>query len=103
MNSSEQPAIAYGRRLLPHVLDEDSQNDPTRVYASCAISASIVEGFRDWTVRDIANATNALSWWMKRAIGQSQSFETIAYLGASDIRYSLACLAGIKCGWVVRT
>jgi len=92
---------AYGQRLLPQVLDELANNNPSRVYASYAKSADISEGFRHVTVKEMASAVDSLAWWIEARIGTSDSFETLAFMGASDLRYPILCLAGMKCGWKV--
>lgn len=94
-------AVAYGERLLPQVLDELANNDPNRVYASYAKSADISEGFRHVTVKEMASAVDSLAWWIEARIGKSNNFGTLAFIGASDLRYPILCLAGMKCGWKV--
>lgn len=93
--------VAYGERLLPQVVDEYARVDPDRVYASYATSTDLSRGFRNVTMKDIASAVNAFAWWMKDRLGMSDNFDTVAYMGASDLRYPICCLAGMKCGWKV--
>lgn len=91
----------YGERLLPQALDEHSRNDPARVYASIARSLDLAQGFRDVTMREMACAVDSIAWWLEARIGKSEKFETLAYMGVSDLRYPIFCLAGMKCGWQV--
>ena len=98
MGSASTP---YGERLLPQALDEHSRHDPTRVYASIARSIDLAQGFRDVTMREMAYAVDFIAWQLETRIGKSEKFETLAYMGVSDLRYPIFCLAGMKCGWQV--
>lgn len=95
------PSTLYGERLLPQALDEHCRHDPARVYASIARSVDLAQGFRDVTMRDMASAVDSVAWWLESRIGRSEKFETLAYMGVSDLRYPIFCLAGMKCGWQV--
>lgn len=92
---------AYGARLLPQVVDEYARIDPNRVYASISLYANISQGFRDVTMKDMARAVNSMAWWIKDHLGLRNDFETVGYIGISDLRYPAIILAGIKCGWKV--
>ena len=91
--------IAYGERLLPQVLDRYARSDPKRVYASYALSSDLSQGFRDVTMEEMACAVDSFAWWIRGILGESDHFETVAYMGIADLRYPIVCLAGIKCGW----
>ena len=97
----EKPA--YGKRLLPKVLDDLAASSPERIYASIARSSDVAEGFHDVTFRDMANAVNFCAHWIHGNIGQSTDFETIAYLGISDLCGAVMFLAAVKCGYKVRS
>ena len=91
----------FGQRLLPTVVDDHAARDPSRVYGSYAVSNDISDGFRQVTMVQMANAINFVAWWIKEKIGTSSTFETIAYMGASDFRYPILIVAAIKCGFKV--
>lgn len=91
----------YGARLLPQVLDDLAVSDPERVYASLPISPDISQGFHDVTMREIANAVNNAAWWLEDRIGRTEIFETLAYMGPTDLRYPVAFFAAVKCGYKV--
>lgn len=92
---------AYGARLLPQVVDEYARIDPDRIYASILLSANVSQGFRDVTMKDMARAVNSMAWWIKDHLGLRNDFETVGYIGVSDLRYPIIILAAIKCGWKV--
>ncbi len=91
----------YGSRLLPQVVDKLSRSDPKRIYATFPLSSDLSRGFRDVTMLEIAQAINKLAWWIETNLGRSTVFETIAYIGPSDLRYAIVFLAAVKCGYKV--
>jgi len=91
----------YGARLVPQVADEIAKLDPHRIYASIPYSPDVTEGFRDVTFLQLAHAVNHIAWWLHQDFGRSNDFETLAYMGISDLRYTVIFLAAIKCGYKV--
>lgn len=87
--------------MIPQIVDELANTDPTRIYASFPRSTNVSDGFRDVTFRELAQAADAASWWLERKIGRSDSSETLAYMGLSDIRYTVVFLAAVKCGFKI--
>lgn len=71
----------YGRRLIPHIVDDIAQRDPERIVYSFAKSQDISQGFRDVSARELASAVDKVAWWLDNTIGKSSSFETIGYIG----------------------
>ena len=98
VDDNSQP---YGSRLLPQVVDQLSRTDPIRVYATFPLSSDLSRGFRDVTMLEIARVVNKLAWWIERNLGRSTVFETVAYIGPSDLRYAIVFLAAVKCGFKV--
>ncbi|KAL8721403.1 MAG: hypothetical protein Q9225_001918 [Loekoesia sp. 1 TL-2023] len=98
-NSSSQPA--YGSRLLPQVLDHLARSKPGRIFASVPKTFDLTDGFRDVTVSQMSRSVDHLAWWLEENIGKSSTFETIAYLGLPDLRYTIVFLAAVKCGYKV--
>lgn len=100
MHIDESPAGGpYGERLLPQVIDAYAKRDPERIYALVPHSADVDQGFRRITMKELARAVNRIAWWIDREIGHSDNFETLAYMGATDIRYGIFFFAAIKCGY----
>ena len=92
---------AYGKRLIAHTVDDLAAREPDRVWATIPLGPEISDGFRDITVKQLANAVNSVAWWLESKIGRSDRFEVIAYLGLSDVRYAILFFAAVKCGYVV--
>ena len=99
-NGSTRPA--YGRRLVPQVLDELAVTDPKRVYAAIPKTADVKDGYQDITVADLARCVNFTAKWIEDKFGRSDVFETITYVGLSDLRGIVTLLAAIKTGYKVR-
>ena len=100
-NAVDDNSQPYGSRLLPQVVDRLSQSDPQRVYVIFPLSSDLSRGFRDVTMLEIARAVNKLAWWIEMNLGRSTVFETVAYIGPSDLRYAIVFLAAVKCGYKV--
>lgn len=99
MSPPEDPN--YGKRLLPSTLDELARKHPSRLYAAIPRSGTISDGFRDITVADIVRCVDFMAHWIEEKIGRSTSFETITYIGISDLRGPIFFLAAVKCGYKV--
>lgn len=90
---------SYGRRLLPNVVDELRNSSPSRVYASCPKTADVADGFFDFTVADLGRCVDFMASWIENKFGRSDNFETITYIGLSEIRGPVTFLAAIKAGY----
>lgn len=88
----------YGRRLVPQVLDELAATDPQRVYAAIPKTADVKDGYRDITVADLARCVNFMARWIETKFGRSDCFETLTYVGLSDLKGIVTLLASIKTG-----
>lgn len=60
-------------------------------------SADVTQGLRKITMKEPASAVNRLAWWIDSEIGHSEDLETLAYMGATDIRFGIFFFAAIKC------
>ncbi|KAI0384999.1 acetyl-CoA synthetase-like protein [Hypomontagnella monticulosa] len=89
----------YGQRLLPSVLDELAQTNPSRLYGAIPKTADVGQGFYDVTMADMARCVNFMANWISDRFGQSDRFETFTYIGVSDFRGIIVFLAAVKCGY----
>lgn len=92
---------AYGRRLLPAVLDELNETQTDRVFAAIPKSADVTEGFHDVTIADIVRCINFMAGWIEDRFGRSDIFETISYIGIPDLWGPIIFYAVVKCGYKV--
>ncbi|CAG8971674.1 hypothetical protein HYALB_00003142 [Hymenoscyphus albidus] len=99
--SPPQP-ILQRKQLLNHIIDGFAQTRPESVWAKVPKnSTSYNAGYRKITYKLMANAVNGLAWWIKRELGESKTFETLAYFGNWDPRYCILMLAAVKAGYKV--
>ncbi|KAE9369012.1 acetyl-CoA synthetase-like protein [Stipitochalara longipes BDJ] len=84
------------QRLLPKIIDFNAEAHPTKLYAIFPKSELLSDGFYEFTYKQFADSINHISWWLDESLGKSQSFDTIAYIGPKDIRYSILAVAAIK-------
>lgn len=91
----------HGSRLMPVVVDQVAREQPDLPYALIPLTENVKDGFKPVTFSEIANAVNRLAAWISTNIGTSSHFDTIAYMGLSDLRYVVVFLAAVKCGYKV--
>jgi acyl-coenzyme A synthetase/AMP-(fatty) acid ligase len=87
--------------LLPDVIKQNAQTDPHGVFAQVPAGTAYTDGFRNITKLQLHNAVNYTASLIKQHMGESKTFETLAFIGASDPRYSIMMVAGIKVGYKV--
>jgi acyl-coenzyme A synthetase/AMP-(fatty) acid ligase len=91
------------KQLLNNIVDGLAKTKPSALYAEIPISLTTYEaGFRKITYRMLANAINGVAWWLKEELGISQNFETLSYIGPSDVQYVIMLLGAVKAGYKVR-
>ena len=105
MNVAQAPPegsiIDVGRRLLPRALTDAAKREPNKPWAFAFEDKDTSKGFRSITVGDVERAVDSTAWWILGRLGSSTNFETLAYIGVSDMRYQIVHLASIKCGYKV--
>ena len=94
-------APEYGRRLIPSMIDGIALDTPDKHYCYISRTANVEDGFRAITFKEFSNAINACAWWIRAEIGKGIDFDTLAYLGPSDLRNVIIILAAIKTGYKV--
>lgn len=93
MNSKHIP------KPLPAIWDLIADSEPDRVVVSIAIGSEVEDGYRDITARCLADAIHRAAWFLEAELGKSDTFETICYLGPSDLRYPILMAAASKVGY----
>ncbi|KAI1117615.1 acetyl-CoA synthetase-like protein [Nemania sp. NC0429] len=89
----------HGRRLLPSVLRELAETNPGRLYAAIPKTSSVEDGFVDITVGDLSRCVDFMAHWMSNHLGLSDRFETLCYIGISDLRGVIVFFAAVLCGY----
>ncbi|KAI0870150.1 hypothetical protein GGS24DRAFT_122083 [Hypoxylon argillaceum] len=91
----------YGRRLLPHVIDDIACKDPHREVFMSPRSSSPKDGWAITTFSTYANAINRCAHDIVNRYGKAThgEFPTIAYIGPQDARYLVIVVAAIKAGY----
>lgn len=100
MTIGEIPNI--GKRIMAQVIDGLAETDPERKICSMPESAENSDTYVDLSVKGLAHAVNYTAWWIEREFGKPDSFEeTLAYIGANDVRYLIMVLSCNKTGYKV--
>ena len=104
MEDSQIGSLGYGRRLLPHIIDERAAAHYKRPIASIPLSRKVEDGFKDISYQCFANAIKRCAHWLLETLGEPvTSNEAIAYLAIPDLRYQILSMAAVKVGYVVRS
>ena len=97
----------YGRRLLPHLVDERAAQGHQRPVASLPLSSihlghdPLTAGYVDVSYYTFALAIDRLAIWLLNTFGLPQpQFEPFVYLAPTDWRYQILILASAKAGYV---
>lgn len=84
------------------MLDSRAEADPNRVWARYPVSAtSYTAGFQTATYSQMRTAVNRAARLLCDTLGESETFETLAYIGPNDLRYHIFLTAAIKTGYKV--
>lgn len=96
--------MSCAQRTLPGTIDAIAHNDPNRTWARFPESQEAFEQGRLISVSfaALANAINRLAWYLDALLPERNDFDTIAYVGPSDIRYYILACAACKCRLKVR-
>lgn len=87
----------FGRRLLPHIIDERARVGYDRPYALYPRNKNPNNGFRSISYSQIANAINRAAWWLEGILGNEEEKEnSFVYLGPNDLRYVILVVATMK-------
>jgi hypothetical protein len=95
------PRPPKGKRTLLQTLLNQAEDEPRQLYGSFPLTDNIEDGFRDFTVGELAQAVDVCAWMIKEQYGIGVDYETILYMGVSDFRYTIITYAAIKCGYKV--
>lgn len=89
---------SFGCRLIPTLIDENAYINPNGIYCFIPKGTAVEHGFESVTYNRFANAIDRCSHWMESELGRGQNFNTVAYLGPSDLLTSIIIVAAIKTG-----
>jgi len=89
--------------LLPHFTKQNAEADPDGVFARIPAGTKYTDGYKDVSKLQFHNAVNHTAFLIKKKLGGGKDFETLAYIGPGDLRYSIIVVAGMKAGYKVRS
>ncbi|CAI7655071.1 unnamed protein product [Penicillium glandicola] len=75
------------QRTALRILDAIAEKQPDQLYCVHPISSDISQGWKNITFADLASAINRMALWIHENIASSDVPQTLAYMGANDIRY----------------
>ncbi|KAF2258812.1 transferase family protein [Lojkania enalia] len=97
MNGTSGPA--YGRRLIPQIMDQLAAAHPNRaVFSITKVSGASLE-LRDLSAYAFTKAVDKTAWWLYDQVGKSSSVRPVGYIGPHDLRHILLTYACVKVGY----
>lgn len=85
------------------ILDSIAANNPDALYCIQPVSSDISEGWVRVNFKALVNAINRTAIWIQENVTSSDEPETIAYVGANDIRYIAFIFACMRLRHIVRS
>ena len=88
--------------LLPTLIDETAENDPSALWIEYpADPTSYNSGYKQITYAKFANAINGTAHWVEGSLGRGEHGETLIYIGPNDPLYGILVVAAVKVGYKV--
>jgi hypothetical protein len=82
------------KKPFPTWIDERAAETPERVFALIPRTNVVKDGYQEFTYRQLTRAVDKLSWFLDQELGPpAVDFQTIAYMGVSDLRYTILYIA----------
>ena len=84
------------------ILDTTAEKHPDQLYCIHPVSSDISQGWKHITFADLASAINRMALWIQENVAASGAPQTLAYMGANDIRYCAFIFACMRLKHTVR-
>lgn len=91
------------QRTVLRILDDIATKDPNQVYCVHPVSSDIAQGWKTITFADLHSAINRLALWINEHVASPAEPQTLAYMGANDIRYIAFVFACMRLRHTVRS
>jgi hypothetical protein len=78
------------------LLDGIAQSEPNAPFCQILNADWRTAGARTLTFAEVARAVDRLCWWLDGELGRAEKFDTFAYWGVSDVRYTFVVIAAAK-------
>ncbi|KAJ5506168.1 Male sterility NAD-binding [Penicillium expansum] len=69
------------------IFDTTAQKKPDQLYCVHPVSSDIFQGWKTITFADLGGAINRMALWIQENVASSDAPQTLAYMGANDVRY----------------
>jgi hypothetical protein len=83
----------YGRRLIPHIMDELASVQPERIVFSLATFFGNTLEQKHISARTFTKAVDKTAWWLHSQVGKPDSIQPVGYIGPRmftlDSRHSI--------------
>ena len=81
MGSRVEEKQDYGRRLLPHIVDDVASESPDRIGYSIVNNPDDANNTKHITASAFAKAIDKTAWWLSSFVGAQTSVLPVGYIG----------------------
>jgi long-subunit acyl-CoA synthetase (AMP-forming) len=99
ISTISKSSTAYGRRLIPQIMDSLAAAEPNRTVLSVAEASGSSLKLREISAQQFVNAVDKTAWWLYNQAGAPDSIEPVGYIGPHDLRHILLTYACVKVGY----
>ena len=71
----------YGRRLLPHIVDDVASQSPDRIVYSIVNNPDDALSIKHITASTFAKAVDKTAWWLRSLLGTQTPVLPVGYIG----------------------
>ena len=75
------------QRTPLRILDAVAESRPDQIYCIHPVSSGFSLEWKSITFAELSSAINRMAVWIKENVAASEHPQTLAYMGANDIRY----------------
>ncbi|KAL3458988.1 AMP-binding enzyme [Aspergillus heterothallicus] len=92
------PGVRHGKRIIATVIEERAKKENDTPWVVHPIDDNdLSRGFQEVSFRQLNNAANHAAHWLKENLPDtSEPFQTFAYAGPKDLRWSILTVAAAK-------
>lgn len=85
---------AYGKRLIPQIMDNLAATDPTRTVFSLTVGSENGLTLRNVSALEFAKAVDRTAWWLQNKVGRSTSVQPVGYIGPRKSEFEIRICPG---------
>jgi hypothetical protein len=94
--TNETASVAYGKRLIPQIMDSLAAAEPERIVFSLTTFSGDSLELRHISARAFTKAVDKTAWWLYNQVGKPDSIQPIGYIGPRKLAKSTSVLSSFR-------